>query len=170
MDDSLTPRLLDKSTIDRAFPLVQNLIPAITHERWTQFARPHLASRSPNWPRGLMAIQNPAGYILGLFVFEVRDDLYESRALCIDNIIVPNLPGRDLVWAAVVDTAEHLAAMNGCRVIRAGLADDLDGKASDRAWLAAALERSGYSVEGIRAFKRMAAEPRVAAAPGGAPH
>ena len=165
MDDSLTPRLLDKSTIDRAFPLVSNLIPAITHERWTRFAKPHLASRSPNWPRGLMAIQNPAGYILGLFVFEVRDDLYESRALCIDNIIVPNLPGRDLVWAAVVDAAEHLAEMNGCRVIRAGLADELDPSNTDRAWLSSSLEKSGYSLEGVRAVKRV-----EAVAPAPAPH
>lgn len=162
MDDSLTPRLLDKSTIDRAFPLVRNLVPAITHERWTRFARPHLASRSPNWPRGLMAIQNPAGYILGLFVFEVRDDLYESRALCIDNIIVPNLPGRDLVWTAVVDAAEHLAAMNACRVIRAGLADELDPSNTDRAWLSASLQKSGYSLEGVRAVKRIESAAQAA--------
>lgn len=155
MDDSLTPRLLDRSTIDRAFPLVRNLVPTITHERWTRFARPHLTSRSPNWPRGLMAIQNAGGYMLGLFVFEVRDDLYESRALCIDNIIVPNLPGRDLVWAAVVDAAEHVAAMNGCRVIRAGLADELDPSNTDRAWLSMSLEKSGYSLEGLRAVKRV---------------
>ncbi len=155
MNEALTPRLLDKSTIDRAFPLVRNLLPAMTHERWTQFARPHLSSRSPHWPRGLMAIQNPKGYILGLFVFEVRDDLYENRALCIDNIIVPNLPGRDLVWASIVDTAEHLAAMNGCRVIRAGLADELDPGDTDRAWLSASLEKAGYSLEGVRAVKRV---------------
>jgi hypothetical protein len=155
MDESLTPRLLDKSTVDRAFPLVRNLNPEITQDRWTQFARPHLASRSPHWPRGLMAIQNPAGYILGLFVFEVRDDLHETRALCIDNIIVPNLPGRDLVWASIVDAAEHLAAMNGCRVIRAGLADELDPGDTDRAWLAASLQKSGYAMDGFRAFKRL---------------
>ena len=163
MDDSLTPRLLDKTTIDRAFPLVRNLIPEITPDRWTQFARPHLASRSPHWPRGLMAIQNPSGYILGLFVFEVRDDLYENRALCIDNIIVPNLPGRDLVWATIVDTAEHLAIMNGCRVIRAGLADELDPSNTDRAWLTASLQKAGYAMEGIRAFKRLESSSQPAA-------
>jgi hypothetical protein len=162
MDDSLTPRLLDKSTIGRAFPLVRNLVPTMTQERWTQFARPHLAARSPHWPRGLMAIQNPGGYILGLFVFEVRDDLHETRALCIDNIIVPNLPGRDLVWASVVDTVEHLAAMNGCRVIRAGLADELDPSDFDRAWLSTSLEKSGYSLDGVRAVKRIDSTARAA--------
>ena len=155
MNEALTPRLLDKSTIDRAFLLVRNLVPAMTHERWSRFARPHLSSRSPHWPRGLMAIQNPGGYILGLFVFEVRDDLYQSRALCIDNVIVPSLQGRDLVWTAIADAIEHLAAMNGCRVIRAGLADDLDPADTDRAWLSVSLEKAGYSLEGARAVKRV---------------
>ncbi len=157
MDDKLVPRLLDRMSIDRAFPLVRNLAPAITLDRWTRFARPHLTSRSPNWPRGLMTIQNPAGYILGLFAFEVRDDLQENRALCIDNIIVPNIPGRDMIWAAVVDAAEHLANINGCRVIRAGFADELDPTDSDRAWIKGSLEHAGYSFEGVRAFKRVEA-------------
>jgi len=159
MDERLTPRLLDKTTIDRAFPLVRNLAPDITLERWTRFAKPHLASRSPDWPRGLMTIQNAAGYILGLFVFEVRDDLYEKRVLCIDNIIIPNIPGRDAIWAGVVDAAEHIAAMNGCRTIRAGLADDLEPGARDRdqTWLTGSLEKAGYSFEGMRAIKRLEA-------------
>ncbi len=157
MDDRLTPRLLDKATIDRAFPLVRNLAPEITLDRWTRFAKPHLSSRSPDWPRGLMTIQNAAGYILGLFVFEVRDDLYEKRVLCIDNIIVPNIPGRDAIWVEIVRAVEHVAAMNGCRTIRAGLADDLEpaSRDRDRAWLTGSLEKSGYSFEGMRAIKRL---------------
>lgn len=155
MDDKLTPRLLDKGTIDRAFPLVRNLAPDITLDRWTRFAKPHLVSRSSEWPRGLMTIQNRAGYILGLFVFEVRDDLYEKRALSIDNIIIPNIPGRDMIWTAVVDAAEHIATMNGCRVIRAGLADELGPRQHDQAWLSASLEKAGYSFEGLRALKRL---------------
>ena len=151
----LTPRLLDKSTIDRAFPLVRTLAPGMTLDRWTRFARPHIAFRDPQWPRGLMAIQNPSGYLLGLFVFAVRDDLYERRALCVDNIIIPNIPGRDMVWAAVVDAAEHLALMNGCRIIRAGLADELEPLARDQAWLRTSLTCSGYSLEGTRAVKRL---------------
>jgi hypothetical protein len=164
MDDKLTPRLLDRSTIDRAFPLVRNLVPSITLDRWARFAKPHMVARSPNWPRGLMTVQNAAGYILGLYVFEVRDDLYESRALCIDNIIVPNIPGRDMIWESIVDSVEQLAAVNGCRAIRAGLADELDPSDSDRAWLQSSLEHSGFSLEGLRAFKRVETAARSHAA------
>lgn len=153
--DQLTPRLLDRATIDRAFPLVRTLAADITLDRWTRFARPHLTSRYPEWPRGVMTIQNGARYILGLFAFAVRDDLYENRALCIDNIIIPNIPGRDAIWSAAVDAAEHLAAVNGCRVIRAGLADELDPRDRDRAWLSTSLEKAGYSLDGMRAVKRL---------------
>jgi len=151
----LVPRLLDKAAIGRAYPLVLNIAPGITLERWNHFARPQIASRSSKWPRGLMTIQNAAGYILGLFVFEVRDDLHENRTLCISNIIVPNVPGRDTIWASMVDTVETLARDNGCRGIRAEVADDLDPSDTDRAWVEACLRKSGYALEGVRAFKRM---------------
>lgn len=165
MDETLVPRLLDRATIDQAFPLVHALVPAITHDRWVRFARPQVQSRSADWPRGLMTIQNPSGYILGLFCFDVRDDLQQSRVLCIDNMIVPNIPGREAIWSAIVDTADNLAKMNGCGAIRAGFADELDPAASDRAWIVAALGKSGYLLEGVRACKRLNAAPGLLAGP-----
>lgn len=166
MDKILMPRLLGKAAISRAYPLVRNLAPGVTLERWNRFARPQIASRSLKWPRGLMTIQNPSGYILGLFGFEVRDDLHESRTLCVNNIVVPNVPGRDRIWASIVNAAETLAKENGCRAIRAELIDDLDPSANDRAWIVACLEGSGYAPDGIRAFKRIRNAPRGPDGPG----
>lgn len=159
----LVSRLLDKAGIDRAYPLVRNIAPGVTLERWNRFARPQISARSAKWPRGLMTVQNAAGYILGLFGFEVRDDLHQSRTLCIRNIIVPNVPGRDTIWASLVDAAETLAGTNRCQGIRAELADDLDPSDTDRAWIVSRVEKSGYVLDGIRAFKRV---PDAAAGPG----
>jgi len=117
MADTLTPRFLDRRTIDKAYPLVRNIVPGMTAARWTQFVRPHLMPRSPDWPRGVMTIQNAAGYILSLFAFEVRADLHESRIFYMDHIMVPNLPGRGTLWASTIGAAERLAEMNGCRAI-----------------------------------------------------
>jgi len=64
MVETLTPRFLDRRTIDKAYPLVRDIVPGMTAARWTQFVRTHLAPRSPVWPRGVMTIQNGAGYIL----------------------------------------------------------------------------------------------------------
>lgn len=152
----LIPRLLDRASIDKAYPLVRGIMPSITLERWTEFAKPYFASRSPKWPRGLMTIQNNEGYILGLFGFEVRDELRSRRALVISNIIVPCIPGHDLIWSVVISTAETLAAMNGCHSIHIKkLVDDLDASGSHGEWLDASLMDAGYNIEKIHVFKRI---------------
>jgi len=155
MDEKLVPRLLDRESVVQAFPLVRDLLPRVSLEQWARFARPLLGASSGRSPRGLMTIQNGAGYILALFAFEVRESLTETRALAIDSIIVPNIPGRDMIWAAIMDAAEYLARMNGCRAIRAGFADALDPGDSERLWVRLSFERSGFSLEGIQAFKRL---------------
>lgn len=155
MSDPLAPRLLDRDSIDRAYPLVRNLAAGITLDRWGRFARPLVSSRSGTRPRGLMTIQNAAGYILGLFGFEVRDDLQVNRTLCIENIVIASIPGRDTIWAAVLNSAEQLARMHGCEAIRATLNDDLSPSDSGRDWIANSFELAGYSLEGVRACKRI---------------
>jgi hypothetical protein len=149
MADILTSRFLDRRTIDKAYPLVRNIVPGMTAARWTQFVRPHLVPRSPDWPRGVMTIQNADGYILSLFAFEVRADLHESRIFHMDHIMIPNLPGRGTLWASTVGAAERLAEMNGCRAIWAEFQGDSDKD------LLTSLERSGYAPSGVRAFKRL---------------
>ena len=155
MVDTLTPRFLDRSTIDKAFPLVRNIVPGMTTARWTQFVRPHLAPRSPDWPRGVMTIQNAAGYILSLFAFEVRSDLYESSIFYMDHIMIPNLPGRGMIWASTIGAAERLAEMNGCGAIRAEFGGGPERSDED---LLTTLERMGYSLASVRAFKKLEAK------------
>ena len=155
MADRLTPRFLDRRTIDQAFPLVRNIVPGMTAARWARFVRPRLMPRSPDWPRGVMTIQNAAGYILSLFAFEVRADLHESRVFYMDHIMVPNLPGRGTIWASTIGAAERLAEMNGCRAIRAEFGDGSEHSDED---ILTALESMGYSLSGIRAFKRLEAK------------
>src|SRR5215467_12945925 len=118
MADRLTPRFLDRRTIDQAFPLVRNIVPGMTAARWARFVRPRLMPRSPEWPRGVMTIQNAGGCILSLFAFEVRADLYESRIFCMDHLMIPDLPGRAALWASTIGAAERLAEMNGCGAIK----------------------------------------------------
>ena len=155
MEDQLIPRFFDKAMIEQAYPIVRTLVPGVTLERWVQFARPRIASRSPEWPHGLMAIQHPSGYILGLFAFEVRDDLHESRTLWISNIVIPDIPGRGQIGKSIIKAGEHLAMIHGCHAIRAELNNEIDPSDCDRTWLSASLVISGYSLGGVRAFKRI---------------
>src|SRR5215470_3818200 len=160
MADTLTARFLDRRTIDQAFPLVRNIVSGMTAARWTQFARPHLVPRSPNWPRGVMTIQNAAGYILSLFAFEVRADLHESRIFHMDHIMIPNLPGRGTLWASTIGAAERLAEMNGCRAIWAEFRGGAEHSDKD---LLTSLAKSGYAPSGVGAFRRLEAKSDRAA-------
>ena len=155
MVETLRARFLDRRTIDQAFPLVRNIVPGMTAARWARFVRPRLMPRSPDWPRGVMTVQNAGGCILSLFAFEVRADLHESRIFHMDHIMVPNLLGRGTIWASTIGAAERLAEMNGCRALRAEFGDDSEH--SDRDILTA-LESMGYSLSGVRAFKRLEAK------------
>ena len=152
---TLTPRFLDRRTIDKAYPLVRDMVPGMTAARWTQFVRPRLTHRSPEWPRGVMTVQNAGGCILSLFAFEVRADLHESRLFCMDHIMIPNLPGRGTLLASTIGAAERLAEMNGCRAIWAEFRGDAEHSDKD---LLTSLERSGYAPSGVRAFKRLEAK------------
>jgi hypothetical protein len=152
MVGTLTPRFLDRRTIDKAYPLVRDIVPGMTAARWRQFVRTHLAPRSPDWPRGVMTIQNRAGYILSLFAFEVRADLHESRIFHMDHIMIPNLPGRGTLWASTIGAAKRLAAMNGCRAIWAEFQGGAENSDKD---LLTSLDRSGFTRSGLRAFKRL---------------
>lgn len=111
--------------------------------------------RSPDWPRGVMTIQNAGGCILSLFAFEVRADLHESRIFCMDHIMIPNLLGRGTIWASTIGAAERLAEMNGCGAIRAEFGDGSEG--SDKGLLML-LESMGYTPSGVRALKRLGAK------------
>ena len=155
MVDTLTPRFLDRSTIDKAFPLVRNIVPGMTAARWARFVRPRLMPRSADWPRGVMTVQSDGGCILSLFAFEVRADLQESRIFCIDHIMVPNLPGRGTLWASTIGAAERLAEMNSCRAIRAEFGDGSQHPDED---ILMALKSMGYAPAGVRAFKRLEAK------------
>jgi len=156
MVDTLTSRFLDRRTIDKAYPLVRNIVPGLTAARWTQFVRPRLVPRSPDWPCGMMTIQNAAGYILSLFAFEVRAGLHEHRIFYMDHIMIPNLPGRGTLWASTISAAERLAEMNGCRAIWAEFRGGVESSDTD---LLTSLERSGYAPAGVWAFKRLEAKP-----------
>src|SRR5262249_30555182 len=168
MVDMLTPRFLDRRTIDKAYPLVRNMVPGLTAARWTQFVRPHLVPRSADWPRGVMTIQNAAGYILSLFAFEVRADLHESRIFYMDHIMVPALPGRRTLWACTIGAAERLAQMNRCHAIWAEFRGGAERTDED---LLTSLEKSGYAPAGVRAFKRLEARSvRIADGSNGVTH
>ncbi|MGQ0676735.1 MAG: hypothetical protein ACT4N4_11710 [Rhodospirillales bacterium] len=155
MDIELSSRLMDQPSLVQAFPLVCSIMPQVTLEHWTRFARGHLAAKRQALPTGLMTIRNRDDYILGLFAFNVRYDLKEYRALWIDNIIISTMPGRNLIWKSTIDAIDALAKANGCGMIRVGFDGEVERTGGDHSWINPALEDAGYLLVGVRAQKRL---------------
>ncbi len=160
MAERLVAHRLDQSMIERAFPLVAVLSPGLTLSRWNEFAKSFLVPRGGTQLRGFIGIQNVAGYILGLFSFEIRGDLQQRRTLSIDNIAIPNIPGRTLIWRALTDAIEDLATKNDCRLVCADLTGKSDRLDTDRKWIGLALEREGYLREEKTIFRRQTARSK----------
>ncbi len=155
MGKLLTPCLLVRAEVEQAYALVRSRLPAVALERWIRFARGRLHAPAGR-PRGLMTIRNVASCIVGLFGFEVDDDLVSGRVLAVDTIVVATIPGRDAIHEAVLAAAERLAELHRCGAIRAsfvGAATEADAsQARLRGWF----ERSGYAVTALVALKLVA--------------
>ena len=90
-----------------------------------------------------------------LFAFEVRADLHENRIFHMDHTMIPDLPGRATIWASSIRAAERLAEMNCCGAVRAEFAGNSEFSGKD---LLISFERMGYSLAGVRVFKRLEAK------------
>jgi hypothetical protein len=163
--ERLVAHPMDLSMMERAFPLAVNLAPNVTLTRWNEFARSFLARRDGVWSRGFMGIQNAAGYILGLFSFEIRDELEQGRTLRIENIVVPTMPGRELIVQALTDAIDDLAAKHDCRLVCANLTGKPHRLDTDRKWIGLALERAGYQIEEKTALRRQIVRSTVSFLP-----
>ena len=54
MVESVDTRFLDRRTIEKAYPLVCNMMPGMTPARCAHFVRPQHMPRSLYWPRSVM--------------------------------------------------------------------------------------------------------------------
>lgn len=117
MVDTLAVRPLERRQIAQAFPLVRATLPDTRLTRWTEFARGYTHPRMERGSRGLMAAQNQAGYIAGLFTYEVKDELALGRSLTIGNLLVADFPGRDKTAEHMIEGMHALANLLGCIAI-----------------------------------------------------
>lgn len=152
--DNLFPCLLNCTLVDRAYPLIRDLLPGVTLERWKRFVEPYLSAQSTCWPSGLMTVQNAVGCILGFFCFSVRDDLNNGRVMFIDNIIVAEIPGHNTIINTITETIQTLANQNYCPVTHIDLTNGLNGTEKHQEWLKFALLTEGYIINGLHIVKR----------------
>ena len=162
MLDSYVAKPLGRRQIDQAFPIVQTIAPDLGMERWRAFAAAVITAgdvgakpdSGASRPRGIMTVQNPRGYIHGLFSYMVQENLRHGRVLSVDNFIVLDL--FDLAGAAeaLLDAMDRTAAALGCKAIHTSLPDNYSSLPEYCNWLVGCFRESGHTVETLRLCKR----------------
>ena len=150
-------RPLERDQIAQAYALIQSADPSLSLDRWTRFAHKMLAQPRPSRHTGIMTIQTEAGYMCGLFAFEIVDDLRLNRTLAIRNVFAISLVQPEAIIRALLESAESLAHLNGCAAITAIV--DKDNEGPGNGWVSGQLASNGFSRTGILSAKPLGALP-----------
>lgn len=100
---------------DRALPLVQHFAPGLDRASWRSYVREQ--SRGEG---GVMGLEDPRGYIHGLFSWSIRRPLVARRVMSIRDLILLQLPGKAL-QAAVMDAMTDFARAKACHSLEMGV-------------------------------------------------
>jgi hypothetical protein len=152
-------RPLERDQIAQAYALIQSADPTLSLDRWTRFAHKMLAQPRSSRHTGIMTIQTEAGYMCGLFAFEIVDDLRLNRTLAIRNVFAISLIQPEAIIRALLESAESLAHLNGCAAITANVDQDGSGPAND--WVSTQLAANGFARTGSLSTKTLGAQSGV---------
>lgn len=100
-------------TADRAFPLAHLYEPSLDRVAWRAYVRDQKKLVGEG---GVMSLEDPRGYVHGLFSWSVRKDLERRRVLHIRDVILLHLPGHALQDAVMKHVAD-LAHARNCQSI-----------------------------------------------------
>jgi len=91
---------VDRRVALRAWPLVQSSRPAARLEDWRVYAA--ALGRRVDKTAGLVAVEDERGYIHALFAWHVHRAIGHPRELRVSDLVVGNLPGRELAQSIVI--------------------------------------------------------------------
>ena len=123
---------IDEKLFDAAYPLVRTVVPGVSAEQWSAYAR------TVRMRGGLLGLIGAENALFGLLTYRNEESLRHGRIFHIDNFVTFELnraaPGR----RALCEAAEALARKQGCAAIETrldgrGIADG--GTAKAQGWL-----------------------------------
>lgn len=111
MIDGFSAKPLALNKINQAYALVRAARPDLTVDGWRAMASEYIAEPAADGPaaRGVVAVQNDQGYIVGLFCYVACDDMRHGPALRIENLTALDLFNQAGVTAALLGEIEALA-------------------------------------------------------------
>lgn len=121
MTDGFTAKPLALNKINQAYPLVRAARPDLTADGWRAVATEYLAARqdAPESPRGVVAVQNEQGYIVGLFCYAACDDMQHGATLRVENLTAIDLFNQAGIMELLLREVERVARRLRCRAVLA---------------------------------------------------
>ncbi len=146
-------RTLSESQLPQAYPLVQALASEHSLNAWLSYAKGFVA-KGIN-AGGVLSAQDDAGYIYGLFCYEVVPDLGGGRVLVVEPFVALDLVDRLGPITVLIEAMERLAREQDCVSIHLQIPQrgDMRAVVDFRPFRAA-----GYKLEGVRLCRRLAQE------------
>lgn len=140
---------LIREHIAQAFPLISLEVPGLTIDRWQAFARARMRSEHWKGDRGILTVRNPAGYIHGLAVYKVEDDLRHGRALMANPVVTARSAGSGEVVAVLIEAMGKVARDCDCVSIHASLPALSRLPAGEDHWMARRFRDAGFEMRMI---------------------
>lgn len=120
---TLTTRELDVDSLSRAYPILEAIGARAAMTDWIRFIHKRERGTNGDGPRcGILAVEDHKGYLLGLFCYQVVENPLRGRSLECENFTVPDLIRSNLPFETLIDDAERLARLYGCRHLSVSIA------------------------------------------------
>lgn len=137
---------LSPNKVVQAFPLIQALRPNLSLDGWNSFAADHFAGTRVD-ERGILAVENRSGYILGLSFYTVYMDIRHGRTLLAKDAVVLAMLRQtaDSAFSLLIDGIENVARESRCAAIHTSVVPELPGPQSQT--LRHCLTRHGHRID-----------------------
>ena len=115
MHRDFTIRPLSKTLVGKSFPFGQ-VLGFSDFAAWRTFIESYTRNGTPD--SGVIAAENPRGYISGLLFYQANRHNQDGAALVCDPFVVADLPRTATPLRALLDAADTIALERGCKWVR----------------------------------------------------
>lgn len=129
----------------RAFPVIQAAWPDVSLDSWVAYVEKLCTpSRVATGSSGIMAAENPRGYIHGLFCYIVHVALNHGSVLVVDNFVALDAGDRAAAVEALLAAMEALARDLRCTAIHTHIPHSWANRYGDGIGIMDHLQNSGH--------------------------
>ena len=106
---------LTPEQIPQAFAFVSIFDGKLGEDAWSEYAAAAVEKADNGGDRGVMTVQSVEGYIYGLSVYHLKQELRHGRVLEIENFAIADLIGTKTAVALLLESLESIARAQQCR-------------------------------------------------------